>query len=162
METRWESGWDGAHKESCARGLRLCHGCWEPKQCIKFVSKSSAIEPDLLWSPGVRVKIICFLIRLLAVLLKASGSLETVSCHCLWTGKDSFLSGSHFMTLIIPTNREFWKDWKIKRIESWNTETSLFSPSLLFWFSGAKIKGSSVVSADSSSGSPWHLGAGPA
>lgn len=50
---------------------------------------------------------------------------------------------------------------KIKRIGTWNTKTCFSSPSL-FEFSGAKIKGSLVVSPGSSSLSPWHLGAGPA
>lgn len=76
-----------------------------------------------------------------------------------WIG--SFLSGSHFMMLIILKNRDFWEDRK----SNWNLKyQNCFPPPhpSPFWFSGAKINGNFVVSAGSSSVSPWHLGAGPA
>lgn len=65
------------------------------------------------------------------------------------------------MMLIILKNRDFWKYWKSNgNLKYQNSFPPLPPP--LFWFSDVKIKGSSVVSAGSSSVSPWHLGAGPA
>lgn len=65
------------------------------------------------------------------------------------------------MMLIILKNRDFWEESKSNvNLKYQNSFPPVSLP--VFWFCGAKIKGNLVVSAGSSSVSPWHLGAGPA
>lgn len=125
-------------------------------QFIKFISKSSAFEPDLFCQPPMWANFN----QPFSSYSKSLGLIRNGIMQLLvdWTG--SFLSGSHFMMLIILKNRDFWEDKN--RTETWNIKTPSHPQPPLSWFSGAKIRGSLVGSAGSSSVSPWHLGAGPA